>query len=183
MKGIGMNLDYSSCLTLLLSRVGVGSKMVQQVLNLMVLHTIWSIWLERNQRYFNWVHRSMAYLFKVILAEVKFSFNLAIVKGSSAMLDYKVAKLFNIPLQIKKVNISQNVSWKPPPDGVIKINCHGSSIGTHPCGSIGFVLRDSSSNFMGAMSSNIGNASPIETELNAFIRAIEKVIDMNLTNI
>lgn len=183
MKGTGMNLDCSSCLTLLLDRVGVGSKMVQQVLNSVVLHTIWSIWLEGNEWYFNGVNRSMASFFNVILAEVKLSFNLAIVKGSSAMLDYKVAKLFNIPLQIKKVNISQNVSWKPPPDGVIKINCDGSSIGTHPCGSIGFVLRDSSSNFLDAMSSNIGNASPIKTELIAFMRAIEKAIDMNLTNI
>jgi len=169
-----MNLDYSSCLTLLLSRVGVGSKMVQQVLNSVVLHTIWSIWIERNQRYFNGVHKSMASLFNVILADVKISFNLAIVKGSSAMLDYKVAKLFNIPLQIKKVNIFHNVSWKPPPGGVIKISCDGSSIRTHPCGSIGFVLRDSSSNFLSAMSSNIGHASPIEIELSAFMRAIVK---------
>jgi len=91
MKGTNKKVDCSSIHTLLLCRVGSGSKMVQQVMNSAILHTIWSIWLERNQRYFNRVNRPMESIFNSILAEVHLSFKFAIVKGASDMMDYKVS--------------------------------------------------------------------------------------------
>ena len=47
-KGAYLSLDCSNCLTLLLGRIGVGSKMVQQTMNFAIIHTIWVIWIERN---------------------------------------------------------------------------------------------------------------------------------------
>jgi len=75
------------------------------------------------------------------------------------------------------------VFWIPPSNGVIKINYDGSSIRSQPCGSVGFVFRDSSSNFLSAMVSNIGHASPLEAEFSTFMLAIGKAKAMHLTNI
>lgn len=98
----------------------------------------------------------MVSLFNVVLAEVRLSFTLVISKGSSDMVDYNVSKLFNIPFQVKRISIAKEVSWTPPSDGIVKINCDGSSFGLIPCGAVGFVIRDSGSNFSGAVASNIG---------------------------
>lgn len=65
----------------------------------------------------------------------------------------------------------------------MKFNCDGSSIGSHPCGSLGIVLRDSHSNFLGAISSNIGHASSLEAEFSACMLAMEKAKEMHLMHI
>ena len=65
----------------------------------------------------------------------------------------------------------------------MKINCDGSSLGAHSCGAIGLVLRDSNVVFLWALSCNIGHATPIESELCAVMLAIEKDLDLRLTNI
>lgn len=49
------------------------------------------------------------------------------------MMDYKVSRLFTIPLKIKRHTPIHDVAWAPPSSGVIKFNCDGSSVGTHPC--------------------------------------------------
>lgn len=64
---------------------GLGSKLVKQVTNDAIIHTIWSIWIDRNNRYFTDKQCSMSTLFNGILAEVHLSFELAIVKRSSAI--------------------------------------------------------------------------------------------------
>jgi hypothetical protein len=138
-------LDFTSCSQLLLCRVGVGSKMVQHILTSVIIHTIWAIWIERNQRYFHNKQQAMSSLFNHILAEVKLSYNYCLVKGESAMLDYKIAKLFNILFKVKRITHVKDVVWSPPSDGIVKFNCDGSSIGGQPCGSIVIVIRDSNS--------------------------------------
>jgi ribonuclease HI len=65
----------------------------------------------------------------------------------------------------------------------VKLNCDGSSVGAHPCGAVGIVIRDSNMVFLGALTSNIGYATPIEAEFCACMLAIEKAMDMSLTNI
>ena len=72
-------------------------------------------------------------------------------------------------------------TFRPPTSGAVKINCDGSSFGSHPCGAIGFVIRDSSCIFLGAMASNIGHASSMEAEFSVFMLAIEKAKDMCLS--
>ena len=165
--------------SLLLGGAGTGSKMVQQVLNSAVLHTIWCIWIERNHRYFSNVQMSMTSLFNVILAEVHLSFTLAISKGASDMLDYKVFRLVNLPLKTKRISIAKTVTWCPPSAGIVKIKCDGSSFGQNPCGAVGYVIRDSFCNFLGAMASNIGQASSLDAEFCAFMLATEKAKDMS----
>lgn len=179
-KGTDIVLDYSGCLQLLLGRRGIGSSMVQQVLNSVIIHTIWSIWIERNQRYFQNTKLAMSIIFNYILAEVHLGYNLSMVHGKSTMLDYKVSKLFNIPLKIKRHIPVHDVVWIPPPSGVIKLNCYGSSVGTHPCGSIGVVLRDSHAQFLGALSNNIGHASSLEAEFSALMLAMDKAQELHL---
>ncbi|XP_024642202.1 uncharacterized protein [Medicago truncatula] len=75
------------------------------------------------------------------------------------------------------------VIWIPPIGGTVKLTCDGSSVGVHPCGAIGIVLRDSRFVFLGALSSNIGHATFIEAEFCAFMLAIEKAMEMGLSNI
>ena len=72
------------------------------------------------------------------------------------------------------------MTWTPPSAGVVKINCDGSSFGHNPCGAIGFVIRDSSCNFLGALARNIGQASSLEAEFCAFMLAIEKAKEMSI---
>ena len=103
-KGTDHTLDSSSCLQLLLGRAGVESKFVQQILNAAIIHTIWAIWLERNQRCFHDKKQSMATIFNHILAEVKLSHNLCMVKCNSVMQEFKISRLFNIPFRSKRVS-------------------------------------------------------------------------------
>jgi len=42
-KGTDMGLDCSNCISLLIGRNGVGSKMVQQTVNSTIIHIIWAI--------------------------------------------------------------------------------------------------------------------------------------------
>jgi ribonuclease HI len=125
----------------------------------------------------------MASLFNSILAEVKLSYNQVLTKGNSDMHDYKVARLFNIPLKTKSVSVRQEVHWCPQATAMIKFNCNGSSIGAQPCGAIGIVIRDSSHAFLGAISSNIGYATALEAEFAACLLASEKAMEMQLTHI
>lgn len=56
-------------------------------------------------------------------------------------------------------------------------------MGGHPCGSIGVVIRNATSTFLGAISSNIGHATPLEAEFRACMAAIEKARAMHFLNI
>jgi len=176
-------LNLSNYLSLIRSTSSGGSKMVQHVLNSAVIHTISVIWFERNQRYFHDKHKTMTTLFNCVLAEVRMSYNLDFAKGNNSMHDYKISRLFNIPLKTARATVRQVVHWCPPPIGSVKLNCDGSAVGAHPCGAIGIIPRDSTSTFLGAISSNIGHATALEAEFSAFLRAIETAMDMNMTHI
>jgi len=178
-KGTDIPLDLTSCNNLILNSMGRGSTLVQQILNSAIIHTIWAIWIERNQRCFHNKHQSMATLFNCILAEVKLGYKLILAKGNFDMQDYKISRLFNIPFKTKRATAKHDVHWCPPPTDVIKFNYDGSSIGAHPCGAIGIVIRRSSSSFLGAISSNIGNATTLEAEFSACMLAIEKAREMH----
>jgi len=96
-KGTDQPLDCTNCSTLLLGRGGMGSKMVQQVLNSAIIHLIWAIWIERNQRCFHNKSQHMSSLFNTMLAEVQLSYRLSLANGASAMQDHKISQMFNIP--------------------------------------------------------------------------------------
>jgi len=182
-NGTDIPLDYTDCISLLLGVTGRGSKMVQQILESAIIHIIWVVWIERNQRYFHDKSNTITTMFNCILAEVKLRHSLVLTKGNSNMQDYKVSRLFNIPFQTKRVSARQEVKWCPPPSPVIKINFDGSAIGSHPCGAVGIVFRDSNTTFLGALASNIGHASATEAEFSACMLAIEKAREMQMTQI
>ena len=56
-------------------------------------------------------------------------------------------------------------------------------MGLHPCAAVGFLFRDSSSIFLGALASNIGHASSLEAEFSAFMLAVEKAKELRLDRI
>jgi len=122
-KGSDQHIDLSSGINLVLGSNRNGSKLGKKVMNAAIIHIIWSIWLERNARYFNSQQTSMSTLFHGILAEVQLSFKLSLVKGSSQMTDYKISRLFGIPLKASRIITVQEVNWTPPPDNTIKFNC------------------------------------------------------------
>jgi hypothetical protein len=55
----------------------------------------------------------MSSIFNNIIAEVKLSFDLVLAKGSSALQDFKVARLFGIPLKARRFVPMQDVTWTP----------------------------------------------------------------------
>jgi ribonuclease HI len=115
-----------------------------------------------------------------IITEVKLSFNLAMVKGASAMADFRLSHLFGIPLKPARVKIVSDVKWYSPSTGWTKINFDGSSIGISAVGSIGFVIRDALANFLGAFAQNIGYATALESEFSACLKAIEKAQELHV---
>lgn len=98
------------------------------------------------------------------------------------MSDFKLSQLFGIPITPKKAKVPPIVCWLPPKPGCIKINCDGSSFGS-TSGSIGFILRNSNTDFMGAVCQNICHATALEAEFCAFMLAIEKCKELGLTDI
>ena len=66
----------------------IASKLVKHIINSAIVHTIWSIWIERNNRCFSNKQSNMSTIFNSILAEVKLSFKLVIGKGASAGSSY-----------------------------------------------------------------------------------------------
>lgn len=173
----------SSILSLVMSTSRISSRMVKQLVTSAIVHTIWSLWLERNQRYFSNKQQSMSSLFNSILAEVKLSYNLVISKGASSMQDFKVSRLFGIPVKTRHFTTIQEVSWTPPPAGCIKFNYDGSSFGSPPCGAVGVVIRDSFSKFLGAFAQNVGHATPLDAEFSACMFAMEKASALHLSDI
>jgi len=105
------------------------------------------------------------------------------VHGTSAMADFKISQLFGIPLKPNRVKIVVEVKWEPPSTGWIRINCDGSSIGSPSIGSIGFVIRDAQSNFLGAYAQNIGHATALGAEFSSCVMAIEKALELHLNNL
>jgi len=183
MKGTDHILDLSSMHSLILSTTTINGRIVKHLINSAIAHIIWSIWIERNNRCFSSKHCSMSTLFHATLIEVKLSFDLSIVKGSTAMTDLKVARLFGIALKARRLTHTQEVSWTPPPSGCIKLNCDGSSFGSPPSGAIGVVFRNSSSVCLGAFAQNIGHATPLEAEFNACMYALEKAASLHLQHV
>jgi len=108
---------------------------------------------------------------------------LVLAHGSTAMHDLRVSQLFGIPVKIKSIQPPQYSRRLPPDVGWVKVNCDGSYFGTNPNGSIGFVLRDSQANFVGAMVQNIGYTTPIEAEFCACMMAMEKAKELQLTHL
>jgi len=93
-----------------------------------VLHIIWRLWIERNQRLFQDKVDNMASLIHIV-AEVNFCYTLTIGVSNSSMMDFKIAHLFHIPLRSKPVVSPLEVRWSPPYIGWVKTNRDGSVFG------------------------------------------------------
>jgi hypothetical protein len=148
-----------------------------------IIHVIWSIWLERNNRYYNDRKKSVEFLIHTITSEVQLSFNLVLVKGFAAMADFKLTQMFGIPLKPRRVQIIAEVAWSPPPTGWIKFNVDGSSLGAPATGSIGIVIRNEYATFLGAYAQNIGHAYVSEAELSACMKAFKIAQQLHIENL
>jgi hypothetical protein len=129
-KGSGQHMDLTSGLSLVLSSVGVGGKLAHQIVNSSILHTIWCIWLERNNRYFNDKQSTISTMLNIIQSEVKLSFHLALTHGAAVMADLRLSQLFGIPLNSQVPKPIPVCHWSPSEVGCVKFNCDGSAFGT-----------------------------------------------------
>jgi ribonuclease HI len=162
---------------------GRGSTLVQQVMISAIIHAIGGIWMERNNRYYNDRKKSIEFLIHSITSEVHLSFNLVLVKGSTAMADFKLSQMFGIPLKPRRVQIINDVTWSPPPTGWIKLNVDGSSMGAPVTGSIGIVIRNEHATFLGAYAQNIAHASVLEDEPSACMKAFKLAQELHIENL
>jgi len=178
LKDVVPHLDASSCLNLIHSCVSAGCKFMHQVLISAITYSIWRIWIERNNRYFEDKEAHFSNLIYHIVAEVKMSSSLMVGANHSSSLDVKVSSLFQLSLRPSRQIFYSNVYWIPPRQGCIKINFDGASFGSPPCGATGVVFRDNAASFLGGFVHNIGHASALVTELSAAMHAIEKAVAM-----
>lgn len=125
----------------------------------------------------------MGALINIIIFEVKLSFDLVLAPSRATMQDLRMSQLFGIPLKTSNPHIPRVSHWLPPDSGWVKINCDGSSFGPYPNGSICFVIRESHASFLGAMVQNIGYASSLEAEFCACMLALEKAMELQLTQV
>jgi len=121
----------------------------------------------------------MANLIHSVIAEVNCSYSLTKGVNNSSVLDYKLSQLFHTPLRAKPIAAPLEVRWSFPPMGWVKANIDGSAFGQPSCGTFDVVFRDSTAQFLGGFSHNIGHASPFLAELCVAMFAIEKAGLMN----
>nr|CAD1832801.1 unnamed protein product [Ananas comosus var. bracteatus] len=69
------------------------------------------------------------------------------------------------------------VSWRPPPDGWVKLNTDGSFVGRGSSGGAGFVARDSEGLFVFAGTSSCPGVNPLYSELWAIRAALTRAIE------
>ncbi|OAY82868.1 putative ribonuclease H protein [Ananas comosus] len=69
------------------------------------------------------------------------------------------------------------VSWRPPPDGWVKLNTDGSFVGRGSSGGAGFVARDSEGLFVFAGASSCPGVNPLYSELWAIRAALTRAIE------
>lgn len=87
--------------------------MVQQVLIAAVLHIVWKIWIEHNERYLNNKVTLIEKLIRIVIVEIGCSFK-SIQDTTSSMLDLNISHLFHLPLKQKPMNDCITVCWHPP---------------------------------------------------------------------
>lgn len=183
MQGTDQLLNLTSMHDLLMCNQASNSKLAKHVMNSAIVHIIWGIWLERNHRRFSNKQCHMSSIFNNILVEVKLSFDLVLTKGSSALQDFKVARLFGIPLKARRFVPLLDVTWIPPHLGCIKFNCDGSAFGSPSCGAIGVVLRAFPSIYISSFVQNIGYETSLEAEFCACLFALERASEMHYGDI
>lgn len=124
-------------------------------------------------------------LIQNVVHEVKLSSSVMAGSSSTATLDLQISALFELssrtPRQVP--SFPSEVCWFAPCIGCRKVNIDGSAIGSSSCGAIGVVFRDCAVNFLGGFVQIIGHASAFFAELCATMFAIEKVAELNWTDI
>ncbi|OMO81372.1 hypothetical protein COLO4_23635, partial [Corchorus olitorius] len=80
-------------------------------------------------------------------------------------------------------NTTLHISWKPPPDGFIKINTDGASQGNSGCAGASGVFRDSRGNFITCLSRKLGTCTSTCAELWAVRDALRIAVDNGYQNI
>ena len=177
--------DLSSWLSLMTSSQGSGNSLIQHILNAAILQGVWLLWIERNTRLFQGTTTSIDSVIHHLIAEVKMSYKLMMVKSSNAIAEFRIMQLFGLSPKPPVVAISRepSISWILPAQDIIKINVDGSSFGNPSCGAIGGVFRDWQAKFLGRFAQNIGHASCLEAEFCATMYSLEKSLELKWRNI
>lgn len=173
---IDQSIQTGSWLNVLTGCIGRWSRMLQEVMLSAVLHIVWCIWIERNNRYFHDKVNSIPSLIQHVIAEVRTSYSYSSGASNSSVTDFKIAQLFNLTVRVARPVVTFEVRWLPPKGHTIKVNVDGSAIGNPSVASIGVVFRDKAANFIGGFVHNIGNASSLMAELCAVMFVVERAV-------
>lgn len=73
--------------------------------------------------------------------------------------------------------------WYPPPEGLLKFNVDGSSLGNHGLSGVGGILRDSSRCHQGLFSLPVGEIWAFEAEVKATLCALKICKEFHLQHI
>lgn len=179
--GTDQLLDLSGWSALLHSSLGSSNELVRLVMNAAIVQTVWILWVERNNRIFQGKVNSAESLIHKLIAEVKMSFKVMLLKSHDSVAEFKIRHLFGLSYSPPVLSVSRSVvvRWIPPVHGCVKINVDGSAFGAPPSGAIGGVCRNGQTQFVGGFAQNIGHATSLEAEFCAVMFGIEKAAELN----
>jgi ribonuclease HI len=95
----------------------------------------------------------------------------AVSTGKCTAADAALLDLFRIPPNRRTCREVVEVCWRPPTAPWLKVNTDGSSINN--MGACGGLFRNHLGTFLGAFAANLGRCSVLETEVTAYILAME----------
>ncbi|KAK1650518.1 hypothetical protein QYE76_068323 [Lolium multiflorum] len=121
-----------------------------------------------------WKHRN-----KINAESIKLDIDAVVINAVRNALEYTQ---FCVVPSNKKPQLNQK--WKPPDEGVIKVNTDGSFFAASNLGGWGYVIRDCNGAVLGVAADRIDNASDaLHTEAIAVLKAIQAAADWGVSNI
>lgn len=130
--------------------------------------SVWNIWKDRNSLVFSKKTDIGGNFFPSVTSQVKF-------------INKKLSK--NSPLYVEKLKTYISISWKPPAEGVFKMNVDGSFRSSEGNAACRGLICDSMGKFLKAFHCNLGFYNVIWSELWALRLGIILACDLCLTRV
>ncbi|XVF03450.1 hypothetical protein REPUB_Repub04eG0262600 [Reevesia pubescens] len=133
--------------------------------NVIFMFTLWALWIQRNNKVFRGERQPPS----MICEKIR---NMAVEFFACAMNSKMGAAMKTI-----------HISWEPPPEGGMKINTDGSSIGNPGPAGAGGLIRDYNGNFLIGFSRKLGITTSMGAELWAIRDALKIAFNHGFSNI
>ncbi|KAF3959746.1 hypothetical protein CMV_015467, partial [Castanea mollissima] len=98
---------------------------------------------------------------------------------SSSIIEWALTEMLKNPSILKRAHDEMDQKWRPPEQGMVKINCDGAKFAKENRVGVRVVIRDSEGMVLGSLSKQIFHAySPLEIEAMAVNTAVQFAADL-----